>query len=334
MPEHTPQPRAATAVDLLVVGAGPTGLFAATYAGLRGLSVALADSLAEPGGQVSAMYPEKEILDIAGFPGIKGRELVDGLVQQAARAHPTYLLQQQVTALTYEDGLPVVSTSAGHGVRCRAVVLTAGIGSFTPRPLPPAASYEGRGLAYFVPHLDDYCDRDVVIVGGGDSAFDWALSLEPIARSVTLIHRRNRFRAHAATVARVLASSVEVVTDAEVVGVRGESWVEAVDVRARGESAPRTLKCQGIVAALGFTANLGPLLSWGLEVQGRQILVDTRMSTNLPRIYAAGDVTEYPGKVRLIAVGFGEAATAVNNAAAEIDPSAAVFPGHSTDLDA
>jgi ferredoxin/flavodoxin---NADP+ reductase len=334
MRSPTTQTPAVTTVDLLVVGAGPTGLFTATYAGFRGLSVALVDSLAEPGGQVAAMYPEKQILDVAGFPAVKGRELVDGLVSQAARANPTYLLQQQVSTLAYDAGLPVVTTSSGATVRCKALVLTAGIGSFAPRPLPAAACYENRGLVYFVPRLEAYRDRDVLIVGGGDSAVDWALNLEPIARSVTLVHRRNRFRAHAGTVDRLLASGVEVITDAEVAAVRGESWVEAVDITVKGEPAPRTLKCQQIVAALGFTANLGPLLSWGLEVQGRQILVDTRMATNLPRVYAAGDVTEYPGKVRLIAVGFGEAATAVNNAAVEIDPSAAVFPGHSTDLDA
>lgn len=319
-------------VDLLIVGAGPTGLFAATYAGFRGLSVAVVDSLAEPGGQVSSMYPEKEILDIAGFPTVRGRDLVEGLVCQAERADPTYLLQQEVDTLCYDEGLPVVTTSTGVRVQCRAVVLTAGIGSFTPRPLPAATAYEGRGLVYFVPRLEDYRDRDVVIVGGGDSAFDWAVSLEPIARSITLVHRRTRFRAHARTVARVLASSVDVVTDAELTAVRGASWVEAVEVAVKDTPEPRTLKCQAIVAALGFTANLGPLLSWGLEVRGRQLCVDTRMATNLPRVYAAGDITEYPGKVRLIAVGFGEAATAVNNAAARIDPESQVFPGHSTDL--
>jgi ferredoxin/flavodoxin---NADP+ reductase len=331
MPHGMSESRA-VAVDLLVVGSGPTGLFAATYAGLRGLTVAIVDSLAEPGGQVASMYPEKQILDIAGFPAVRGRELVDGLVSQAARADPTYLLQQEVTDLAYDDGLPVVTTSAGTCIRCKALVVTAGIGSFTPRPLAAAMSYENRGLAYFVPRLEDYRDRDVVIVGGGDSAFDWAMSLEPVARSVALVHRRDRFRAHASTVADVLASNVAVVPNAEVVAVRGETWVEAVDVAVKGEPLPRTLKCQGIVAALGFTANLGPLLTWGLECRGRQILVDSRMATNLPRVYAAGDVTEYDGKVRLIAVGFGEAATAVNNAAAEIDPTLTVFPGHSTDL--
>lgn len=319
-------------VDLLVVGAGPTGLFAATYAGFRELSVAVVDSLAEPGGQVTGMYPEKQIFDIAGFPSIKGRDLVDGLVTQAARANPTYLLAQEVTDLRYEDDLPVVTTSAGVTARCRAVIVTAGIGSFTPRPLPAAQPYEERGLAYFVPDPEGYRDRDVVIVGGGDSAFDWALTLQPIARSTTLVHRRNRFRAHARTVGQVRQTDVDLVTDAEVVDARGTTWIEAVDVAVKGEPEVRTLKCQRLVAALGFTANLGPLLSWGLEVKGRQIVVDSQMTTNLPRIYAAGDVTEYPGKVRLIAVGFGEAATAVNNAAVTIDPEASVFPGHSTEL--
>jgi thioredoxin reductase len=319
-------------VDIMIVGAGPTGLFAATYAGLRDLSVAIVDSLAEPGGQVTGMYPEKQIFDIAGFPSVKGRDLVDCLVQQASRADPTYLLGQQVDELTYEDGMPVVTTSNGVTVRCKAIVITAGIGSFTPRRLPAGSQYEGRGLAYFVPDPEDYRDRDVVIVGGGDSAFDWALNLHPIARSITLVHRRDRFRAHARTVAKVGESGAVIVTKAQVADVRGDAWVEAVDVAVKGQPELRTFKCQRLVAALGFTANLGPLLSWGLEVQGRQLVVDSRMATNLPRVYAAGDVTDYPGKVRLIAVGFGEAATAINNAAVAIDPHASVFPGHSTEL--
>jgi thioredoxin reductase (NADPH) len=276
------------------------------------------------------MYPEKEILDIAGIPTIKGRDLVDGLIAQAGRSDPTYLLQQEAVTLAYEAGLPVVTTTTGTRVRCKAVVLTAGIGSFTPRPLPAGREYEGRGLAYFVPRLEDYRDLDVVIVGGGDSALDWALGLEPIARSIRLLHRRDRFRAHERTVSRVLASDVDVVTNAEVIAVSGESWVEEVAVAVGGER--RSYPCQGIVAALGFTADLGPMLSWGLDIQGRHIRVDTRMATNLPRVYAAGDVTEYAGKVRLIVVGFGEAATSVNNAAVAIDPTLALFPGHSTDF--
>jgi ferredoxin/flavodoxin---NADP+ reductase len=228
----------------------------------------------------------------------------------------------------------VATTSIGTRIQCKSLVITAGIGSFTPRPLPAAQDYAGRGLAYFVQRLEGYRDRDVVIVGGGDSAFDWALNLRPIARSITLVHRRARFRAQPRTVNDVLASGVRVITNAELVSVNGASWVESVDLAIKGETDPVSVKCQRIIAALGFVADLGPMRSWGLDIEGRYVPVDTRMATNLPRVYAAGDITDYPGKVRLIAVGFGEAATAVNNAAADIDPEASVFPGHSTDLSA
>ena len=185
-------------------------------------------------------------------------------------------------------------------------------------------------MVYFVPHLDDLAGHNVVIVGGGDSAFDWALSLSPVAKSVTLVHRRDKFRAHAGTVSRVQALPVEIIVNAELRRIAGNAKVTHVEVQARGEDV-RELPCDTVVAALGFTADLGPLAQWGLALDKRHILVDTTMATNQPRIFAAGDIAEYPGKVRLIAVGFGEAATAVNNAATIIDPAAHLFPGHSSD---
>jgi thioredoxin reductase (NADPH) len=213
------------------------------------------------------------------------------------------------------------------------VLITGGIGTFTPRPLPAAAAYEGAGLAYFVRRPDDYAGRDVVIVGGGDSAFDWALTLHPLAASVTLVHRRDTFRAHPATVAAVRAAGVEILTEAELSKVIGDGGdIEAVEITRRDGQTHR-LPCRGIIAALGFTANLGPLLGWGIDIAHRRhIPVDPAMRTSVPGIYAAGDINDYPGKVRLIAVGFGEAATAVNNAAHHIDPEQPVFPGHSTDV--
>jgi thioredoxin reductase (NADPH) len=317
-------------VDILIVGAGPAGLYGAYYAGFRGLRVAVVDVLPQPGGQISAMYPEKTIFDIAGLPSVRGRDLVDNLLAQAAPYDPVYLLGHQAAELCYDaDGLPLVRSDQGTLVRAGAVVITGGIGTFTPRPLPAAAGYEGRGLVYFVPRLADHAGRDVVIVGGGDSAFDWAASLQPLARSVTLVHRRDRFRAHRATVENVRASGVEILVNSEVTAVRGNDWVSAVEVSCQGVT--RELPTQTIVAALGFTADIGPLLRWGLAVDSRRLVVDSRMATNLPRVFAAGDITEYPGKVRLIAVGFGEVATAVNNAAIVIDPQAELFPGHSTE---
>lgn len=324
-------------VDIAIVGAGPAGLYAAYYAGFRGLAVAVIDSLPEPGGQISALYPEKPIYDVAGLPAVRGRDLVNSLVEQAAPFSPSYLLGDQVVEL---DRRPhehhgvrgiALTTAGGRTVSCGAVVLTAGIGTFRPRPLPAGEAYLGRGLMYFVPTLAELAGRDVMIVGGGDSAFDWALALEPLARSVTLVHRRDSFRAHRHTVDQVLASSVRVLTKRQVRALHGADQVEAVDIRSDEDGTVESHAAQAVVAALGFTADLGPLTTWGLPLDNRNIVVDTAMSTGLPGVYAAGDITAYPGKVRLISVGFGEAATAINNAATYLDPAADLFPGHSTD---
>lgn len=317
-------------IDVAVIGAGPSGLFAAYYAGFRGLSVAVVDALPEPGGQVTAMYPEKLIHDVAGFPAIRGRDLIANLVAQAAPFDPRYLLGTRAEKLTYVDGRPVLGLAGGEQLACGAVVITGGLGSFTPRPLPVAERFLGTGIVYFVPQPADLTNRDVLIVGGGDSAFDWASTLQPLARSVTLVHRRERFRAHAATVARVRALPVRIVVNAEVTRLHGGGTVTGAEITVRGGAA-ELLPVDTVVAALGFTADLGPLTEWGLRLDRRHIVVDSTMATSLPRVFAAGDITEYPGKVRLIATGFGEAATAVNNAAVVIDPAAHLFPGHSSD---
>ena len=316
--------------DLLIIGAGPTGLYAAYYAVFRGLRVAVVDSLPELGGQITAMYPEKQILDVAGFPSIKGRDLVEGLVAQAGTAEPEYLLDRTATTLHHTGDGVVVGLDDGTEVSAGAVLITAGIGKFSPRPLPAGEGWQGRGLEFFVPSFVPYAGKDVVIVGGGDSAFDWALHLEPVARSVTLVHRRDAFRAHQRTVETVRALPVEILTRAEVTALSGDPVLESVKIEVDGEVVTRP--CQALVAALGFVADLGPLQQWGIEVRKRHVVVGPSMRTSLERVFAAGDVTEYPGKVRLIAVGFGEAATAVNNAAVAIDPSAHVFPGHSSEL--
>ena len=320
-------------VDLLLIGAGPVGLYGAYYAGVRGLRTVVLDSLPEPGGQITAMYPEKPIYDVGGFPSVLGRDLVEGLVLQAEQYGPTWLLGESAVSLAREgDGRLVVGTDAGSALTCGAVVITGGIGTFTPRPLPAGEEFLGRGLAYFVPSLGEYADLDVVVVGGGDSACDWTLALLPLARSVTLVHRRRAFRAHPASVDAVHASAATVLTDAEVTALSGNERVEAAEVTVRGEPEPRVLPAQGVVAALGFLADLGPMREWGVELHdNRHVVVDTRMRTSLPGVYAAGDIVDYDGKVRLISVGFGEVATAVNNAAVELDPSAQLFPGHSTD---
>lgn len=338
MTETTIPSPSTTDVDLLIVGAGPAGLFGAFYAGFRGLSVAVIDALPEVGGQISAMYPEKPIYDIAGFPSVKGRDLVDGLRAQADRFSPTYILGDRAVSLApleHSDGRTgfAIGADSGQRVHCGAVIITGGIGAFKPREVPVGREFEGRGLAYFVPQLDEYRDCDVVVVGGGDSAFDWALALHEVAHSVTLVHRREKFRAHAASVAEVQNLDVRIITNAEITSVVGTDDIEALILSGSGlENDEEQIPCQRLVAALGFVADLGPLRDWGVHIaNNRHVVVDTAMRTSVPGVFAAGDITDYEGKVRLIAVGFGEVATAVNNAAVHLEPTADLFPGHSTD---
>jgi thioredoxin reductase (NADPH) len=317
-------------VDLLIVGAGPVGLFGAYYAGVRLMKTAVTDSLEEPGGQITAMYPEKAIFDVAGFPAIRGRELVEQLVAQAAPFSPDYVLGHQAVGLERGDGKFAVTTSNGLRIETRAIVITGGIGTFTPRPLPAGQEFVGRGVVHFVPDPAVYEGQNVIVVGGGDSALDWALMLEPIAKSVTLVHRRAQFRAHPHSVELLKDSSVQILTDAQIHGLAGDASLTEAQVNVAGEI--RQLPCDKLVAALGFTANLGPLLEWGIELVGkRHIAVDTKGATSVPGVYAAGDIVDYPGKVRLIATGFGEVATAVNNAAAYLNPDVSAFPGHLSD---
>ena len=321
-------------VDLLIVGAGPTGLFAAYYAGFRDLSVALVDALPEAGGQVTAMYPEKMIFDVAGFPAVRGRDLVNALVEQAAQWKPTYLLGRQARTLSTVDNRLHVGLADGTVVNAGAVLITAGMGEFRPRPLPAGDDWLGRGMVHFVPSLATHTAQHVVIVGGGDSAFDWVLALHPVAASVTLVHRRAKFRAAESIVRQARELGTRIITDAEVTRFveNADGGLEAVDVSVKGGEDER-LPAHAVVAALGFTADLGPIESWGLEIDHRAIAVDSTMATPRERIYAAGDVAAYPGKVKLIATGFGEAATAVNNIAVALDPDAHLFPGHSSNAE-
>ncbi|CAM5548127.1 NAD(P)/FAD-dependent oxidoreductase [Streptomyces aurantiogriseus] len=317
-------------VDLLIVGAGPTGLYGAYYAGFRGMSVAVADALPAVGGQIAALYPEKLIYDVAGFPAVRGQDLVDRLTEQAWRWNPTYLLGHGVTRLDDTGEGIVATTDAGARVTAGAVLICGGIGNFIPRELPVGSEYLDRGLRYFVPRLNELAGQDVVVVGGGDSALDWALSLEPIASSVTLVHRRKQFRAHERSVEQVHASAVRILTPYEVEKVSGEGAISEVVV-ANSDGDRVSLPAQSVVAALGFIADLGPIEQWGLELRRRRILVDRTMRTNRERVFAAGDISDYDGKVSLISIGFGEAALAVNHIAALLDPARSITPGHSSD---
>jgi ferredoxin/flavodoxin---NADP+ reductase len=319
--------------DVLIVGAGPTGLYGAYYAGFRGLSAILVDALPQPGGQVMALYPEKLIRDVAGLPSIRGRDFIANLVAQADTHAPAYLLGRQAVRLRHENGEPVVTLDDGTVIRTRAVVLTAGIGTPVPRALDAGAEWAGRGLSYFVIDPAAHTGQDVVIVGGGDSALDWADTLNPIARSVRLVHRRAAFRGHAAVLARVREGGTLVHTDTEVAALSGDHGagrLEKVTLRARNGDE-QVVAADHVIAALGFISDLGPMRDWGMTLTGRSIAVDRAGRTSLPRVYAAGDLTDYEGKVKLMSVGFGEVATAMNHVAVELDPDLALFPGHSTD---
>ncbi len=317
--------------DLIIVGAGPAGLYGAYYAGFRGLTVTVVDALPHPGGQLAALYPEKKIFDVAGFPAIKAQHLVDALVEQAEQAKPTYLMGHVATELEESEEAVRITTDKGVTVVGKAVLVAAGIGKFTPRPLPAGSEFHDRGLRYFVPRLNELAGEHVMIVGGGDSAVDWALSLEPIAKSVVLVHRRNEFRAHAHSLGLLERSSVDVLTPYEVEEIAGSDAVESVTIVDGDGTERRRLAVSSVVAALGFKAALGPIGTWGLDKHQRDIAVDRTMRTNRRRVFAVGDVAGHQDKVKLIAVGFAEAATAVNHIAPLVDGSAPIVPGHSSD---
>jgi ferredoxin/flavodoxin---NADP+ reductase len=321
--------------DCTVIGAGPTGLYAAFYAGMREMSVKIIDSLGDLGGQVTALYPEKFIYDVAGFPAVKGKDLVAQCVQQGLQFGATVCLGERVETLERQPDGTFLLTGDKSTHRTRTVIISAGVGAFTPRKLPNAEeldALEGKSVFYFVRDPEQFRDKDVLIVGGGDSAMDWALNLEPVARSITLIHRRDRWRAHEDTVRKVLSSTVDVETFHEVRRVHAEDGtLSGVTIFDNRNGDERYVKVDRIVMCLGFIANIGPIRTWGLTIVDGGLAVDSTMATNVPGVFAAGDIARYTGKLNLIATGFGEAATAANHAKAFIDPHSRAFPGHSSE---
>lgn len=322
--------------DVTIIGGGPVGLYAAYYAGFRTLRTKIVESLDALGGQITALYPEKWIYDVAGFPRVVGRVLVDNLVEQAMQYRPAVCTGETVEKLRREpDATLRLVTARGAEHATRVLVITAGIGAFRPKTFkkPDIDSFEGKGLHYFVRSFQDFKDARVLIVGGGDSAVDWANGLVGIARSITLIHRRDQFRAHEDSVQKMLHSPIDVKVFYELRRLEGTGRVERAVIYQNKTNAEETLEVDAVIASLGFLSTLGPIQEWGLELEHDSIRVTTRMETNLPGVYAAGDIVTYPGKVKLIATGFGEAATAVNNAAQYLNPKASVFPGHSSSQD-
>lgn len=320
--------------DLIVIGGGPAGIFAAFYAGMRQSSCKIIESMPQLGGQLAALYPEKYIYDVAGFPKVRAQELVNQLLEQMKLFPITVCLEEKVLRVIKhaEQQFEIVTDKGTH--HCKAVVITAGVGAFEPRKLElqEAASFEKTNLHYFVNDLNIFKDLNVLISGGGDSAVDWALMLEPIARQVTLIHRRDKFRAHEHSVNLLMNSKVKVITPKEITKLHGEDRIEKVTITDCKSGEAFDLEVDAVIVNFGFVSSLGPIAEWGLDIVNGSIVVDSRMETSIPGIFAAGDITTYPGKVKLITVGFGEAPTAINNAKVYIDPNAKLSPGHSSNM--
>jgi thioredoxin reductase (NADPH) len=329
--------------DLTIIGAGPTGLFGAFYAGMRELSCKLIDALPQPGGQITALYPEKKIYDTPGFVSIVGKDLVENLYQQAAQWGCMFVLGEQCDTLKrvpLPGGQPgelcwVIGTSkADHYTR--AVVIAAGIGAFRPVKLENESidRFEDNGVVYFVRKIDEFAGKRVLIVGGGDSAVDWALATDPIAASVTLIHRREGFRAHDLSVNKLKDSGVDVRLFYELRELQGDGKLERAVIFDNRTNEETTLDLDATILALGFKADLGPLREWGLETVGRRyVRVNNKMETNLPMVYAAGDLALQEGldPLNLIVIGYGQVTVAVNYAYAALKPGGKVFPGHSSE---
>lgn len=320
--------------DITIVGGGPVGLYGLYYTSMRHMRAKIVDSLPQLGGQLVALYPEKYIYDVPGFPKVLAKDLVRNLEEQALQHHPTVCLSEKVVSLERDgDWIFRLVGETGSVHLSKTVLICAGIGAFMPKKLdvPKLDELEGRGVHYFVGDLSGFRGQSVLIVGGGDSAVDWALNLEPIAKQVMLIHRRDRFRAHERSVDDLHGSSVVVKPFYELKAIHGEDHVEGVTIFDNRTGAEEEHPVSALLMNIGFLANLGPIKSWGLEIMKNGVAVNAQMSTNIPGIYAAGDIAVHPGHLKLISVGAAEAAVAVNYAKVFIDPIARVEPGHSSD---
>jgi len=326
--------------DITIIGGGPTGIFALFYAGMRGATAQVVDALPELGGQLTALYPEKYIFDVAGFPKVLAKDLVRSLAEQASQFNQPIHLANRVVGLEEEDGHFVLVTDKDR-FPSRSIVVAAGIGAFSPRRLPQACAqpWYGRGIFDVVTDPEAFRGRRVVIIGGGDSAFDWGTQLLDRATRVTIVHRSDRFRAHAATIAQyqsaVERGGADLFTFHELHDIHCENGadrfthLELRDVKAK---TTRRIDADVVLPMLGFVSDIGPLVEWGLTLEKDEIVVNSQMETGRAGVYAAGDITTYPGKLKLIATGFAEAATAVNQAVHWVYPEKKVAPGHSSNM--
>ncbi len=332
--------------DITVIGAGPVGLAASFWAGMRETSVRIVESLPTIGGQITTLYPEKMIFDIVGHPQVLGHDLVELLKEQSIGQFdiPVHL-EATAQSISYEEDpedkektIVRLTTSSGD-LLSRALVIAGGHGAFEPKKLPGVDldPWEHRGLHYIVSEKSIFSDKRVVIIGGGDSACDWALGLLDTASEITLIHRRNQFRAHEGTAAQIKeagdSGSINVLTPFQVTDVSGDGQIERIVAKGGDEGElEETIDCDAVLLQLGFKTHLGPMNDWGLEIEKNAIKVSHLMETNLDAIWACGDITTFDGKLKLIATGFSEAAIAVAQAVHHIRPETKIQPKYSSNI--
>ena len=300
--------------DIIIIGAGPTGLFAVFEAGLLKMRCHIIDALPQPGGQLTELYPKKPIFDIPGYPSVGAGELIDNLMEQIKQFEPGFTLNEQAATIDkQEDGTFIVTTNKGTQVQGKAVAIAGGLGSFEPRKpiIENIEAYEENGVEYFVKNPELFRDKKIVIAGGGDSALDWSIFLADVAAEVTLVHRRNEFRGALDSVDKVIelkkSGKINLITPAEITGIKGEDKVEGLVIAKDGETFE--IETDYFIPLFGLSPKLGPIANWGLEIEKNAIKVNNALDyqTNIEGIYAIGDVNTYPGKLKLILCGFHEA---------------------------
>ncbi|MFD0861034.1 NAD(P)/FAD-dependent oxidoreductase [Sungkyunkwania multivorans] len=314
--------------DILIIGAGPTGLFTVFEAGLLKLKCHLIDALPQPGGQCAEIYPKKPIYDIPAYPEVLAGDLIDNLMEQIKAFEPGFTLGERAETIEkQDDGSFVVTTNKGTKHHAPVVAIAGGLGSFEPRkpPIQGIENYEDRGVEYMIKDPEIYREKKVVIAGGGDSALDWSIYLANVAGEVNLIHRRNEFRGALDSVEKVEELSklgrINLITPAEVIGIKGKGKVRGVEIKRQSEE-PYILECDHFIPLFGLAPKLGPIANWGLEIEKNAIKVNNALDyqTNIPGIYAIGDVNTYPGKLKLILCGFHEATLMCQSAYQRIHP--------------
>jgi ferredoxin/flavodoxin---NADP+ reductase len=304
--------------DILIVGGGPAGLFASFTAGSHAMATKIIDILPELGGQLTSLYPEKFIYDIPGFPKILARDFASYLIDQAMQFNPEIRLGEKIVRMehiqTDEGKLIKFTTDNGEVHFGRTILMTTGLSEMFPKKLdlPDIARFEDKGILYYVKNLKDLAGKRVLIVGGGNSALDWALNLNGIASEITIIHRRDTFRGQERSVEKLQNTPTFIKLSHELKAIRGSKKIESATIFNNRSGIEETLSLDHILFCLGFYTLPGPLKEWGLELKKNDIIVNSNMETNLPGIYAAGDICFYPGKVKMIVTGLGEAAMAVN----------------------